>query len=81
MIRKVIDYIKEDSFELRASNHTISIVNYVEISYMEETQISVRYQEGTIFIKGKDLTVVKLLDQELLIKGEFSTIEFRRSYE
>ena len=81
MIRKVIDYIKEDQFEVRIDNQYICIINYIDIHYMEEEKISVSYLEGTIIIKGKNLVVIKLLDQEMLIKGDFQNIEFRRNHE
>lgn len=79
MIRKVIDYVREDSFEVRIDNNYISIINYEDIHYMEEEKISVQYKEGTIVISGEKLVVVKLLDKEMLIKGKFTNIEFRRA--
>lgn len=78
MIRKVIDYIKEDSFELRVNNEYISIINYTSILFMDEDKISISYQDGSILISGDHLVVVKMLDKELLIKGNFLKIEFRR---
>lgn len=81
MIRKVIDYIKEDEFEIKIDSKYINIVNFIDIPFMEEEKIKINYQGGNILIKGKNLTVLKLLDKEILIKGNFSNIEFRRSYE
>ena len=81
MIRKVIDYIKEDNFELRVNNEYISIINYINIAFMEEDKISVSYKDGNVFISGKELVVVKMLDKEMLIKGNFQKIEFRRRNE
>jgi len=81
MIRKIIDYVKEDAFELHVDEHYICVVNYTEIRFMEEEKISVRYPHGSVFIKGNHLVVVKLLDSEMLIRGDFTTIEFRREYE
>lgn len=81
MIRKVIDYIKEDSFEVRIDQDSICVINYLSISYMEEEKISVTYLGGSLLIKGKKLSVIKLLEQEMLIRGEFTSIEFRRNHE
>lgn len=81
MIRKVIDYIKEDEFEIKIDSKYINIINFIDIPFMEEEKIKINYKEGSILIKGKDLTVLKLLDKEILIKGNFSNIEFRRDYE
>ena len=81
MIRKVIDYVKEDNFEVRIDQDSICIINYLSISYMEEEKISVKYLGGSLLIKGKKLSVIKLLEQEMLIRGEFTSIEFRRGNE
>lgn len=81
MIRKVIDYVKEDSFEIRIEDGYVCIMNYTDIHYMEEEKISVSYFHGTVLVKGNRLVVVKLLDNELLIKGNFTSIEFRRNHE
>lgn len=81
MIRKVIDYIKEDNFELRANTDYISILNYVSIAFMEDEKILINHKDGSVLIKGKNLTVIKLMKSEMLIKGMFKIIEFRRNYE
>ncbi len=81
MIRKVINYVKEDGFEIRIDPQYVCIINYSNISYMEEEKISVSYPGGAVLIKGKHLVVVKLLEQEVLIKGKFSALEFRRDHE
>ena len=81
MIRKVIDYIKEDEFEIRIDSKYINIINFIDISFMEEEKIKINYSDGTVLIKGKNLTVLKLLDKEILIKGMFLSVEFGRDYE
>ena len=78
MIRKVIDYIKEDNFELMVDNDYISVVNYSSIIFMDDDKISLSYLDGSVLISGDHLVVVKMLDKELLIKGNFLKIEFRR---
>ena len=81
MIRKVIDYVKNDEFEIKFDNRYINVINFSNISYMEDSKIKINYNEGSVLIKGNELTVSKLLDNEILIKGKFTNIEFRRNYE
>jgi len=81
VIRKVIDYIKDDSFEVRFDNSYIDIVNYLQINYMEEEKISITFVDGVLNIKGKNLSVIKLIDSEILIKGIVTNIEIRRNNE
>ena len=81
VIRQVIDYIKDDSFEVKFDNSYINIVNYLQVNYMEEEKISVNFSDGVLNIKGKNLSVIKLIDNEILIKGIITNIEIRRNNE
>ena len=48
------------------------------INYMEDEKISLSYHSGTIVIKGENLRVQKLLDNEIVIVGEIENIDFRK---
>ena len=43
---------------------------------LEDNRISVKYSNGTIIIKGNNLSINKLLEQEMLITGDIKSIEF-----
>ena len=44
--------------------------------------MSVSYREGILVIKGQDLRIQKLLDNEILVVGKIENIEFKgTSYE
>ena len=45
---------------------------------MEDEKISLSYHLGTIVIKGENLRVKKLLDNEIVIVGEIENIDFRK---
>ena len=74
VIRQVIDYIKDDSFEVKFDSDYINIINYLQINYMEEEKISITFVGGILNIKGKNLSVIKLIDDEILIKKEFRSL-------
>ena len=74
MIREYIFYHR---FSLTLKNNTLDIVNYLEIISFSDDAITLKYEGGNIRISGKDLIISKLLDDELLIKGEVKSIEFR----
>ena len=81
MIRQVINYIKNDDFEVKFNYNYLNIVNYLTINYMENEKISVNYKGGSLIVKGNNLIITKLLDNEILIKGKFTNIEIRRDNE
>lgn len=68
-------YIYENDFKLIYQSKGLNIVNYKLIDHFEETKIIVRVENGNIEIKGKNLTVAKLLNDELLITGKIKNIE------
>lgn len=75
MLRKIIDYIKEEEFRITIFCDRIHIMNYIEILSLEENRISVEHKTGRIVIKGENLTVNRLLDKEILIFGRVFGIE------
>jgi len=71
-------YINDTDFQIIYINNQLNIVNYERINYMEDEKISLSYKSGTIIIKGKDLRVKKLIDNEIMIIGNFGDIEFKK---
>ncbi len=70
-------YFLDEEFELIYLPNQIDIINYSEIESFDEEKIRIRSSKGTILISGKDLTISKLLEDEVLISGEVLKIEFR----
>ena len=52
-------------------------MNFTTIGEISSEKIIIRYQEGTIIIKGENLVMSKLLHEEVLIRGVLKTVEFR----
>lgn len=75
MFSKVRDYIKDEEFRLVLFNDRIYAVNYKDILSLESERISFKVDDGRIVVKGKDLTLNKLLEKEVLIGGEVLNIE------
>ena len=77
MLNNLRTYILEDEFKITIFNNKIDILNYIEIDHFDDTKIIVRYNKGHIVIKGENLTISKLLNDELLILGNIKSIEFQ----
>lgn len=71
-------FINDTSFQILYKDNTLDIINYTNINYMEDNKISISYMNNKLLIKGTDLTVKKLLESEILITGNFVSIEFDR---
>ena len=53
----------------------VNVINYSKIISLEENYISIIANEKKILIKGNNLVLKKILDNELLIKGKINSIE------
>lgn len=71
------DYIMEDEFCIHIYEDRINIVNYSNIYGFDDNNIIIKHKNGCISIFGKELTICKLLNQEILISGKIDRIEFR----
>lgn len=71
-------YINDIDFQIVYINNELNIVNYDNINYMENEKISLTYKNKTILIKGDNLRVKKLLDNEIVVVGTFEGIEFKK---
>lgn len=75
MIEKVRDYVIDNEFRFTIFSDRIHVVNYQNILSLENERISFCGSQQRIVIKGKDLVLNRLLDQEILIFGKVLTIE------
>lgn len=77
MMSKIRSYLLEMEFSMHCYEDQIDIVNYKEISRISDTGIDILSAQNRIVITGKNLTITRLLEDEVLIKGKFEKIEFR----
>ncbi len=75
MINRIRQYIKDDEFRLTVFSDRLHVVNYVEMLSLSSDRISFLTDKFRIVIKGKNLTVNKLLDKEVLILGVILSVE------
>lgn len=75
MIDKIRDYIKDDEFRLTIFKDRLHIINYLDILTLSNKYISVDTGDNLIVIKGENLILNKLLDNEILITGKIYTVE------
>ena len=77
MLNNLRNYILENEFKMSIVKNNVDILNYLEIDHFDDTKIIVRYKDGSLIIKGENLIISKLLDDELLINGKIKNIEFK----
>lgn len=77
MLKDLRNYILENKFKINIYDNNLNISNYIEIDHFDDEIIIVRYEKGIIKVKGENLIITKLLENELLINGIIRNIEFK----
>ncbi len=75
--KRTRNYLLDEIFNMKVLKNKVDICNYKSIGYLDNDLIIINYEDGEIKIKGENLVVSKLLDDEILITGEIKTIEMR----
>ncbi len=77
MLKDLRNYILEEDFKITYLKGKVDIVNYTSIDHFDEDKIMVRYSGGVVVVKGEELTISKLLNDEILISGNTKSIELK----
>lgn len=77
LTRKVRNYLTDEEFKIIILKNRINISNYEKIEFLDNDKVIIKYKQGKISIKGENITVSKLLNQEILITGNIKEIEMR----
>ena len=71
---KIDHYLYDREYKIIIKENYVNIINYYEIIDFNLSNISVKYQNKIISIEGKNLTILKMVEDEVLITGNISNI-------
>lgn len=71
----ISNYINDKEFRFTVYDNKIHIINFNKIITLEDNYISLLSINKKINIKGLNLVLLKLIDNELLVKGKITNIE------
>lgn len=74
ILDRIDNYLCDKEYKLTIKKNTINIVNYDEIIDFSPLKIAVKYSNKIITVEGKNLTISKMLEDEVLISGLISNI-------
>lgn len=75
MFNKISNYINDKEFRFTVYDNKIHIINFNRIITLEDNYISILSSNKKINLKGSNLILLKLVDNELLVKGNITSIE------
>lgn len=79
MLFKVKDYILDQEFRITLFENRLLAVNFIKILALEESRVSFLTNYGRVIVKGREFTLNRLLENEVLIGGIIEQVEV--SYE
>ena len=74
-MKKIKEFINSKQLRLNYIDNKLNVVNYDEIVLLTAEKIILTKDKKVIIIKGLNLTLLKLLEEEILINGSIKTIE------
>ena len=72
--KKLERYLYDKEYKIIIKENYVNIINYDEIIDFNLTNISVKYHDKVINIDGHNLTILKMIEDEVLITGEINAI-------
>lgn len=72
---ELINYIKDSKFKIVYVNNSVDVINYDKILEVKNNVITLEKENKLIYIKGDNLKLSKLLDNEILVTGIIHKIE------
>ena len=79
LLSKVKDYILDQEFRITLFENRLLAVNFIKILFLEESRVSFLTNYGRVIVKGREFTLNRLLENEVLIGGIIEQVEV--SYE
>lgn len=77
IFNSIRSYILEDEFKITFLNNRVNIINYLSIGSIDSNKIIIKYNNGVCIVKGNNLVLSKLMNNEILISGDIYSIDFR----
>ena len=77
MFKKIINVINNNKLKIILDYNYIDIINYTKIIDINSNLININKDNKYIHIKGDNLSVKKMIDNEVLITGTIKSVELR----
>lgn len=74
LFNDIRNIINEDNFKLILDNNSVDIINFNKIININDNLVTIKPNKK-INIHGKNLKINKLLDDEIIIRGEIFKID------
>ncbi|MEG1900027.1 MAG: YabP/YqfC family sporulation protein [Bacilli bacterium] len=75
MLKTIKNYIYDKDFRILIINNQLNINNYKQVKTIDSSFIEIEYDNKLLTVRGRNLVLTKILNDELLIEGIINKIE------
>ncbi len=76
ILNRLDNYINDKKYSMIYKYNKLDIINYTEIVDFTSKIITIRYNNNIYQIKGNNLVIARMMDNEILISGSIENITF-----
>lgn len=77
LINSFRNYILDEEFKINIIKNKVNVVNYTDIVNFTSKEVTIKYDGGLLLIIGNNLSISRLLIDEVLVTGNIEKIELR----
>lgn len=77
LINAFRNYILDEEFKINIFKDKVNVVNYIDIVNFTSKEVTIKYDGGLLLIIGSNLSISRLLIDEVLVTGSIEKIELR----
>lgn len=77
LINSFRNYILDEEFKINIFKDKVNVVNYTDIVNFTSKEVTIKYDGGILLITGNNLSISRLLIDEVLVIGNIEKIELR----
>lgn len=77
LINSFRNYILDEEFKINIYKDKVNVVNYTDIVNFTSKEVTIKYEGGLLLIIGNNLSISRLLIDEVLVTGNIEKIELR----
>ena len=70
------NYLKNSNYEIKVYDNFIYLKNYLMVDTINEKMVVINFSNFKTIIDGNHFVIIKMVDNEILIKGDLYKIEF-----
>ena len=77
LINSFRNYILDEEFKINIFKDKVNVVNYTNIVNFTSKEVTIKYDGGLLLVTGNNLSISRLLIDEVLVTGNIEKIELR----